>query len=307
MMIRGLILACLILAPLSVQASCRDQWASLNDMLIKNGALKTSIPGIVRDGVNDTCQISGVKIPTGDKVVTISTRSIVWGGQGMSRFVTEGLPPTSLSVSIKGISIVPDFDDPTLTYLNELQNRGRTIDLALVADWDEETKALSLSALNLEFPRGDFVRLSADLEGVDLTTRSTMQMSALSMVLTNFTADIRSFRLFQDYLMQPVGLAILHGSDDPRAQVAKFKAAAKSMIAEVPQSILPGASQNALGLLVDDLPDLSGALKLSAVADPGLGAARFLPLAMRGGDITSPDQIWPLLDGLRIDATYEPF
>lgn len=307
MMIRGLILALLMVAPLSAQASCRDQWASLNDLLIKTRALETSLPGIVREGVNNTCRINGVKIPTRNNVVTIATKSIVWSGQDMERFVAEGLPPTSLSLSVKGISIVPDFRDKTLTYLNELQNRGRTIDLALVADWDKDTKALSLAALNLEFPQDDFIRLSADLEGVDLTTLSTMQMSVGSVSLTNFTADIRSLRMFKDYLLQPIGMAVLSGSDDPEARVAKFKDAAKTIITKVPQSILPSASQSALTALVDDLPDLSGALKLTAVAEPGIGTARFLPLVLRGRSAISPGQEWSLLDGLSVDATYQPF
>ncbi len=42
MKLRGLVLGVLLVAPLTAQAaSCRDQWSSVNDMLVNSGALET--------------------------------------------------------------------------------------------------------------------------------------------------------------------------------------------------------------------------------------------------------------------------
>ena len=307
MILRGLILTCLLLAPLTAQAtSCRDQWASVNDLLVKIGTLEEGLPGLVREGVNGTCRINGVNFPTRGERVTINTKAITWTAAGMDRFVTEGLPPTSLDLRIEGISVRPDFGDKALSYLNEVQNRGHAIDLMLVAGWNEESRAFAIEALNLEFPQQDHIRISAELDGIDLSTRGAMQMSAGSAVLRRFSVDVRSERMFQDYFLQPLGMSVLVGSEDPEARVETLKETAKAFVGSVPQDILPNGSKDAFVQLLDGLPELSGRLVLSAAADPGLGAARFLPVAMTGG-AASLDQIWAALSGLRIDATYEPF
>ncbi|MEO9824029.1 MAG: hypothetical protein ABJF50_06385 [Paracoccaceae bacterium] len=307
MKLRGLVLGVLLVAPMTAQAaSCRDQWSSVNDMLVNSGALETGLPGLVREGVNDTCRISGVEIPTRDGHVSVATKTITWSGTDMERFVNDGLPPTALSLSIEGISVRPEFGDKALSYLNEVQSRGRTVDLALSANWDFESRALTLAAFNLEFPQEDHIRLSADVEGVDLTSASTIQLSVGSATLTRFSADIRSLRMFQDYFLQPLGLALLNDSEDPAAKVLELKDTAKTQIGFVPDSILPTASKEAFLQIVDAMPELSGSLALNATAEPGLGAARFIPLAMSVGR-KSPQQIWEVFEGVRIDATFDPF
>ena len=126
------------------------------------------------------------------------------------------------------------------------------------------------------------------------------------MAITQAVTDIRSTRFFQDYLLQPLGFAVLYQSDDPEARVEQLKEIARGYLADVPADILPPSSQEALLTLLDQMPDPSGRLRIEKTADPGIGPARFATFAMRTGGITDQDQIWQALDGLVLGITYTP-
>ena len=302
----GLIAAALLAFPAQAHAAnCTDQWTAINDLLVRTGALQTSLPGIVREGADGSCRIDGIDIPV-DRGIQIGTDRLSWNGTDMERFVIDGLPPTALTLRVEGITINPELGDKTLSYLNRIQNRGRKIDLLFDAAWDEVDRRLSLNALNLTFPEDDFVRFSAEIEGVDLSNRNAIQMSAGSMAITRSVTDIRSTRFFQDYLLQPLGFAVLYQSDDPEARVAELKEIARGYLADVPRNILPASSQEALLGLLDQMPDPSGRLRIEKTADPGVGPARFATLAMRTGGITDPEQIWQALSGLVLNITFVP-
>lgn len=296
----------LLAQPLAAQSTnCRAQWAKINDLLVNFGAIDTALPGLVRERANGGCRIDGIDIPA-DRYLTFATDRIEWSGTDMDRFVTDALPPRSLDLAISGITIRPDFGDKTLSYLNQLQNQGKEIDLSLAVSWDEAAHTLSLDGLSLSFPGDDYVRMSALVEGVDLTSHSAIQMSAGSFGLTRMTAEIRSLRLFQDYILQPFGLALLYNSDDPEARVDELKTFARNTLEGVPSELLPPASRRALQSLVADMPTLAGTLRLDGVAKPGIGMARFLPLAVQRGRVDSLTDLWKVLDGVRLDATYRP-
>lgn len=302
----GLIAAALLAFPAQAHAAnCTDQWTATNDLLVRTRLLNEAIPGIVREGADGACRIDGVDIYLGPSVV-IETDRIMWTARDPDRFVVDGLPPAALTLNVSGISIVPDFGDKALSYLSRIQNRGRTIDLVFDAEWSEADRHLSLNALNLTFPEEDYVHFSAEIEGVDLSNRNTIQMSAGSMAITRSVTDIRSTRLFQDYLLQPLGLELLFRSDDPEARVEELKDIARNRISDVPPDILPVPSKEALLVLLDQMPAPSGRLRIEKTADPGIGPARFATFAMRTGGITDPEQIWQALDGLVLGITYTP-
>lgn len=296
---------CLLAQPLVAQSTnCRAQWAKINDLLINFGVIDAALPGLVRERADGGCRIDGIDIPA-DRYLTFATDRIEWSGTDLDRFVTDALPPRSLNLAISGITIRPDIGDKALNYLNQLQNQGKEIDLSLAVTWDEAARTLSLNRLNLSFPGDDYVHVSALVEGVDLNSLSTIQMSAGSFGLTRMTAEIRSVRLFQDYILQPFGFALLYNSDDPETRIEELKTQASDILDGMPSDLLPPASKRALLSLVADMPTPAGTLRLDAAADPGLGMARFLPLAMRRSGI-APTDLWNVLDGVRLDATYRP-
>lgn len=306
MMRLGVIAAALLALPTGLQAAnCTSQWTAINDLLVRTGRFETPLPGIVREGADGSCRIDGVDIPV-DQRLRIAADRVQWTGTNMDRFVSDGLPPTALTLSVEGITINPDLGDRTLSYLNRIQNRGRTIDLLFDADWSATDRRLSLNALNLSFPEDDHVHFNAEIDGVDLTTRNTIVMSAGSMAITRAVTDIRSTRLFQDYLLQPLGFSLLYRSDDPEARVAELKDMARGYIAMVPQDILPQSSQAALLMLLEEMPDPSGRLIIEKTATPGIGPARFATLAMRRGGIKDSTQIFAALKGLVVNITFEP-
>jgi len=286
--------------------NCNAQWSRLNDLLTKTRSIEAPIPGLIRQTANGGCRTNGVRIPAGDHV-RITAQSLSWSGRDLERFARDGLPPTALSIGLKGITISPDIGDPVYSYLQGIQARGSTLDLAVNLDWDAQKNALQVVAIRLSMPEEDYVELQAEIEGVDLTSASTMQVSLGSFALTEATLKIRSQQMFQDYLLLPLGLAVLEGAENPEEKVNELRALADMSIDQAPDQIVPPASKSALKALVQDLPEPRGTLTIAQNASPGIGPARFLPFVIGGATFESLDDIWQVLGGVTLNITYDTF
>ena len=287
-------------------ANCKAQWLRLSETVAGVFGVEAPTPGIVRELANGGCRTNGLTFKT-DENVSLKADSLQWRGRDMERFVTEGLPPTAFDLEVKGVRIVPTIGDPTYQYLLDLQSRGQNIEVGLALDWNEAEKVLSVENLLISLPNDDFIRYEARIEGVDLSTMQSLQMSAGSFGMTHSVLVVRSERFFQNYLMLPLGHALLAGEPDPEARVAELKAESRGIIAIVPGWLLSSASKTALGDLLDDLPDPSGTLRIEQRADPGVGAARGMALAMRAGSMETVADLWSLLNGIEVDVSYERF
>lgn len=285
------------------QVYCKGVWDKLNTLLTDSRALPQAMETAAapsRQGAD--CVLTGIRIaapPSGE----VHLRRIAWRGAGFDRFTGQGLPPERLLIRAEGVRFVPQINDKVMQYLLEEQSAPSGVDVTLSLRWEPDTREFRVELFDADFPGENTVQLRAMVEGVDLSSRNAMQMSAGSAALRNMTVEITSNGLFESYLLVGLGAGLLQGADDPARRVAELKAQAVDEIAAIPQSILPAPSQQALRTLIGDLPHPKGRLKIDMTATPGLGAARFLPLATQRGAITR-SSIWPLLKGVRYDISY---
>lgn len=287
-------------------ANCQAQWLRLSETVAGAFGVEAPTPGIVRELANGGCRTNGLTFKTDEKV-SLKAESLQWRGRDMERFVTEGLPPTAFDLEVKGVRVVPTFGDPAYQYLLDLQSRGQNIEVGLALDWDEAEKVLRVENLLISLPNEDFIRYAARIEGVDLSTKESLQMSAGSFGVTGAELVVRSERFFQNYLLFPLGLALLNGHPNPEARIAELKAEARGIIATVPERFLSSTSKAALGDLLDDLPEPSGILRIEQRADPGIGVARGMAMAMRAESMETVADLWTLFDGVEVDIHYDRF
>lgn len=128
-------------------------------------------------------------------------------------------------------------------------------------------------------------------------------MSAGSFSIARVQMKLTSTGLFEAYALMPLAGGLLAGSDDPEARVDELKSAAIESVESAPAAQLPRASKDALQALISDLPHPRGTVDYLLTAEPGLGPARFLRLA-KDPDVGGLEDIWPLLEGVRIDIGY---
>ena len=179
-------------APVHAQGvNCSAQWSRLSTLLMKAGVFDAPLPGLMRQTADGGCRTNGLAFP-GGKHLTIKADSLSWSGDDLARFATDGLPPTSLRLALTGITLVPDIGDPVFNYLHGIQARGNEIDVSVSIDWDEDDKILNIKALRVDLPFGDFAEVRGTVEGVDLSTSQTIQMSAGSFAMTEATVVVRS-------------------------------------------------------------------------------------------------------------------
>lgn len=286
------------------ETGCEAQLATIVRLVGKVAGYQANWEGIPEEITPGVCVVEA-PVWRGRSYFTLKAERISWSGENLDRMATEGLPPTAVALDIAGFRVVPEIGDPVMTYLMEMQGRGEAVDISLRAGWDAAERVLRIERAEIDFPGGDYIRFSADAEGVDLTDMAAIQMSAGSFGITRTLWEIRSFGLFENLLLLPVGMNLLVGADDPAAKVAEMKETARREIAAIPDAIVPARSRAALIALVDDMPNPAGTLRIEMNAEPGLGVARAMPLAMSGSGLTSLDDIWAVMDGVRYDITYD--
>ncbi|MBT8409059.1 MAG: hypothetical protein KJN93_05490 [Alphaproteobacteria bacterium] len=281
---------------------CTALWSAFTSLASGAGVQTggVTVDTVSRDG--RVCTAEGVSLETTPFIAVIAS-SITWTGRDLDRITREQLPPTAFSAEIRGWRAVPQVGDPVMEYGFREQSRLSRNSLSFSATWDADTRVLTLDHLDLGFPNLGSLRLSAVLEGVDLSDRAALEMSAGSFSVTRVQMKLTSTGLFETYALLPLAGGLLAGSDDPEARVEDLKSAAIQSVETHPDAQVPRASKDALHALIADLPHPSGTVDYLPTAKPGLGPARFFRLA-QDSDVGGLDDVWPLLEGVRIDIGY---
>jgi hypothetical protein len=155
----------------------------------------------------------------------------------------------------------------------------------------------------VDFPGDNAVSLTARIDGVDASSLGALETSAGSMAVTALDARVTTHGLFEGYLLMPLGNLLLAGAQDPGAELGRLVALGQGLADSLPDPPLDAPSRAALKALLGDLPHPSGTVALSLTADPGIGPARFAPVIGTGLP-DFPSGLAPLLDGVRVTATY---
>ena len=263
-------------------------------------------PGLFRQTADKGCRTNGLVFPVNEHVV-VKAESLTWSGRDMDRFVEGGLPPTAIALTLSGIRIVPQVGDKTFQYLQDVQSRGQNIEVSLSVNWDAADNVVSVDNLLISLPSDDFIRFEAQVEGVDLSTAESLRNSAISFGVTLVDLEIRSERIFQNYLLLPLGMVLLEGQSNPEARVDELKDLAKTAVEGAPSQLVSEGSKAALLSLVEDLPEPAGTLRLRQTASPGIGVARGLAFGMQAERAETLDDLWPLFDGIDVEITYDRF
>ena len=290
----------------SQSSTCAAEWTKLIDTASASFGMAKPAPSLFRQTANGGCRTSGLEFKINEHVA-IKADSLSWSGRDMDRFVETGLPPTALELTVSGIRIVPQVGDPTFQFLQDIQTRGQNIGVTLSLDWEAETRELFLRYFTISLPSDDYVRVTARVEGVDMSSAESLAKSAATFGLTDVGLEVRTTRIFQDYLLFVVGMALLDGHPDPAARMAELKAIGRTGIDAAPGDVLSETSKAALKRLVDDMPEPAGLLRITQTANPGLGVARGLLLSRQSQAIKSVDDLGPLIDGITLDVTYDRF
>lgn len=303
----AVVLAVLLAGPAAAQSvNCAAQWASLVDMLGRTAGMKPPAPGIFRQTADRGCRTDGLEFAA-DRHLAIKANRLTWTGRDMERFVQDGLPPTAFELTLSGIRFVPQVGDKTFEYLHDIQARGQSIEVSLSVNWDDVENVVTVDNLLISLTGGDFIKFDSRVEGVDLTNAESLAQSAGQFGLTEMNLEIRSKRMFQNYLLLPLGMALLDAHPDPAARMAELKAMGRHAIDTAPNDWIAPRSKAALKSLLDDLPDPAGTLRIRQTATPGIGVARALAFSLRAGSVRTVEDLWPFFDGITTEISYERF
>ena len=266
-------------------AGCQAAFGALTAMLVANGAIDEAPAALVRERPEGWCGVRALRVKI-DSRNTFAIEELSWRGEDMDRFVSAGLPPTALEFEAKGARMSPTYGDAAVDEdiaMAMLSKEGFDLDFA--AQWEQGARRLVLRKLVFGKASGDSLRASANIDNVDLTSLTTIQMSAGGLSLSRLTLAIETVDAFVPFFS---------GFSD--ANPARLEA----FLAKFSDEALDDDSRAAVRLLAEQGP--IGTLNLDFVAESGFGSSRLLPYIL-GGVAPDVDAIW---DGVVIDVSFMP-
>lgn len=280
---------------------CTQSWAALETLMATPETGVTFVPD--NEG---WCLLENGSINQ-DNQQSYRLASLRWRASGIDRLIEDGLPPRSLDVIGNGLSIVPQTNDPVFDYLLGVQSTNAAAGFGLSVRWDGVQNAVLLDEAYFDFAPGNRIEITARIDGVDLSDTAAMQSSIGSMGLRDLSLQSDFDGWFETHVALSLGSEVLLGNGiAPEAQVAALKDQAVQFFTQIPATIMPDASRDALSAFVQSLPHPRGTLRMQLSANPPLGAARMAPFALMS-DAPSPQQIVDLgLNGVALLFTWTP-
>lgn len=280
---------------------CAHSWDAVLDMTglpNANAPIKVDPTGwcVIEGGAFDVAARSRLHMET-----------LRWRASDIARFVEDGLPPRSIEVVGDGIHVLPLTGDRVYDYLFRMQSAHTDLGFGLIARWDGVQNAVFIDESYVDFGEGNRVDLTARIDGTDFTDSASIQTSLGTMGLQSLAVKSTFDGWFERYLALPIGVGLLSDATmSPEAQVAALQQEAIVFASSLPTEILPTVAQEALAAFITELPTPRGTLQLQLNADPVIGAARMMPLALTATDEDMAQVVARVLEGVRLLVTWSP-
>jgi hypothetical protein len=282
-------------------AQCTGSWAALEALM---GA-PVGDAGVVADDEGWCLILDGTFDINADTSFRLA--SLRWRASDIDRFIEDGLPPRTIEIVGKGIGVVAQFGDPVFDYLFGLQNAQPRAGFGLTVRWDGVQNAVLVDTAYVDLFAGNRIEATARLDGVNLTDRTTMQMSVGAMGLRDLSITSEFAGWFEAYIAMPLGTMLLDSdAGAPDAQVEALKGQAIEAVGQIPDAIMPQTARDALSAFVTSLPHPRGKAQLQISADPSLGAARLAQFAMLPDQPSTEKIVEPALNGVSVLFTWSP-
>jgi hypothetical protein len=284
------------------EADCIAVWglaaSTLSNLGLKGGELAT--PVVTPEG----CEVRDAAFGPEDRYgLSLRVERIAWGGTWLHRLATGTGLPERIVLDWEGLTFSPVTTDPTMTYLLREQSVRNGISGHFEADWSSRTKTLVIQPSGIDFPGKNGLGLRAQIQQVDASSVGELQRSAGSMAFTAIDASMTTNGLFEQYLLIPIGNALLAGSQDPEGDLKRMVEVATGIVDGLPDASLDIRSREGLKAFLGELPHPSGTITLSVRASPGISPTRFASAITRG-PIDLPEGLASLLNGVRAEVTY---
>ncbi|HCP81604.1 MAG TPA: hypothetical protein DIT67_08415 [Octadecabacter sp.] len=305
---RRFVFAALILCAGQVSAqervemtTCQQGWSAVASGIAPEGP--DAQISVTDDG---WCLIDNLTLQM-DHNSSFKVETLRWRASDMARVVEQGLPPRSLEIVGVGFSFPAQTGDPVLDYLLELQSSVAESGFGLSVRWDGVQNAVFVDELYVDFFAGNRIEATARVDDVDLTDQTTMQISVGSMGLRDLVVTTQLAGWFETFVAMPLGPALLNSEGAaPEVQVRILQEQAVEFVNNIPDSIVPPTSREALGAFIQDLPEPRGTARLQLSANPPLGAARMTPFALLGRQPTMDEIVELGLEGVDLLFTWTP-
>ncbi|MBJ2150511.1 hypothetical protein [Paracoccus sp. IB05] len=283
--------------------------ATLKDLVQVLHSNQLDLKATARSLKDGGCAFEAVEIAGGARnaptfyadTVTIHGSILAWDRKGQ-------MPSSDMLVEATGMRFANKMGDARLDYMLAAQSRVGAMALELRAAWDRSTSEVEISRVDLTFAGDSRILFTARAKNIDLSTPGAAQMAIMGAALTELDLEIRSFGLFEQFLL-PVLVMMIPDMEDADSEaefaalVSEKKLELRRAINQLPDAAFPAPSRAALAALLSDLPGPRGKLVVKFRSASGFGAARFARFALTGLPQTMKE-LAPLFDGTRFDIDW---
>lgn len=217
----------------------------------------------------------------------VNFRRLAWQGQGEP---SSNALPTRFGLQAR-IEPGSASNRSNLPGRAAASRNGVNLHATLKSDADAGT--IEVSQFKFDFPGDNSLDLSFRLHGVDLSSASALQISALNTKVELVRLELQSDGRLRNYFEQTIA-EIDEIKPSNRAKVSQ-------LISAFPDTFMSNQSQSAASRLLADLPDVRGDAMLELSSDAGFSPARFfVSKTSNPGDHT----LEQALDGLTFKVEY---
>lgn len=296
----SLIAATLVAATPALADDCAVERDTLLGALARNG-FAVEAEGTFSESFGK-CRIRDMVVA--EPALTLDIGMLEWDLEGLAA-LKAGAGMASLNATLDNLRMIPGADDPWIGYMLREQNRRNTIDGTLSVSWDMDAGRFELETLTLDLPGDNAVSLALRTDGLSPQILSGGVANAATAAVEGMELVITNTGFADGLILSALGSAMSGLPGTPERQMEATRRDARTVVEDLPDTLLNAGSKAALGALIDDAPVPWGTLAITLAADPALPLLRFPALALSSNPF-DPSALGFAFDGAQIDIRFDP-
>ncbi|MEM9852725.1 MAG: hypothetical protein AAF761_12110 [Pseudomonadota bacterium] len=279
---------------------CEVERDALLDALARNG-FAVEAEGTFSETFG-RCRIRDMVVA--EPALTLDIGMLEWDLEGLAA-LDAGAGSASLNATLDNLRMIPGAEDPWIGYMLREQNRRNTIDGTLSVSWDMDTGRFELEALTLDLPGDNALSLAIRAGGLPPQILAGGVANAAAAAVEGMELVVTNTGFADGLILSALGGAMSGLPGTPERQMAATRRDARTVVEDLPDTLLDAGSKAALGALIDDAPVPWGTLAITLAADPALPFLRFPALALSSNPF-DPAALGFAFDGAKIDIRFDP-
>ncbi len=289
------------------QSVCTDLLDQVRPALARAGLELETMRSSVSNG---WCVYSGIEGKSSDNdIMRYMVDEVRLRGDGLSD-LAEGLGPTSplptrIELQLRHLRFMATTHRASTDLALRAQMRRNWIDLDFLAEWDPTTGTAELVNASMIFDSGDYFKVRAAIDSVNLKSMNALQLSGMGAKLRSVSVEMKNLQgsIFEALFLTALVSAFDDDFDSADELEAHIRQLATAHVSGLPDEVFAAGARQALMSLATDFPNPNGTIEIDFHFAGGFGMADAMRLGAMAAAAGGANGLAP--ENLTIEASYD--